>query len=44
MSLFEQSFGSAALLAKFVNDNAIVQANVQTIFTVNGQWYLFWWA
>jgi len=44
MSLFQQAFRSAADLAKYVNDNTIPQANIQSIKDVDGQWYLFWWA
>lgn len=44
MSLYALSFKSAAVLTKYVNDNTIPQANIQTISVVNDLWYLFWWA
>lgn len=31
-------------LTKFINDNAITQANIQTIEFENGTWFLFYWA
>ena len=36
------SFETAALLAQYVTDNSIPQANIVHIEESDGRWYLFW--
>lgn len=38
-----QQFDSASDLAKYVNDNTILQTNVIRILEVDGRWWLFYW-
>lgn len=44
MTLNMKDFDSLNDLVKYVNDQAIVQANIQLIRKVDGRWYLLWWA
>jgi hypothetical protein len=38
-----RDFGSALELAKYVNDNSILQTKVVTVRWVNGRWWLFYY-
>ena len=36
-------FRSLSDLTKYINDEAIAQADVQLVWPLDGRWYLLWW-